>query len=359
MKVLVLGGTGAMGVHLVNLLSGNGIDVVVTSRSERQSEGNVRYVQGNARDLEFLRTVLQERWDAIVDFMVYSTADFPKRVNLLLDATSQYVFLSSARVYAESKRPITEDSSRLLDVSQDKEFLSTDEYSLAKARQENILKQSGRENWTIIRPYITYSENRLQLGVLEKEEWLYRALHGRTIVFSSDITAKMTTLTYGLDVSKGMMSLIGKPKALGETFHITAEVPIRWDAVLALYLDVLEKHLGKRPKVKLLDLEAFLHSKPAQYQVKYDRLFDRTFDTSKITDYMDTSRFVQVRDGLVNCLEHFLQAPQFNRLNWVAEALRDVQTGECASLIEIPGFRQKLGYLKRRFLTSRIKKEEK
>jgi hypothetical protein len=111
--------------------------------------------------------------------MIYTTQSFKERVNFLLDATSQYVFFSSSRVYADSEIPITEDSSRLLDVSQDKKFLSTDEYSLAKARQENILRKSKRKNWTIIRPYITYSENRLQLGILEKEEWLYRALQGR------------------------------------------------------------------------------------------------------------------------------------------------------------------------------------
>ena len=40
-----------------------------------------------------------------------------------------------------------------------------------------------------------------QLGVLEKELWLYRALNGRTIVFSKDIAEKSTTLTYGYDVA--------------------------------------------------------------------------------------------------------------------------------------------------------------
>ena len=67
---------------------------------------------------------------------------------------------------------------RLLDVSHDSIYLKTDEYALAKARQEDILRKSGKNNWTIIRPYITYSESRLQLGVLEKEAWLYRALKG-------------------------------------------------------------------------------------------------------------------------------------------------------------------------------------
>ena len=59
----------------------------------------------------------------------------------------------------------------------DEEYLKTDEYALSKARQEDILHRSGKNNWTVIRPYITYSEIRLQLGVLEKELWLYRFVH--------------------------------------------------------------------------------------------------------------------------------------------------------------------------------------
>ena len=43
MKILALGGTGAMGVDLVKILARRGENMTVTSRSERASEfGNVR-----------------------------------------------------------------------------------------------------------------------------------------------------------------------------------------------------------------------------------------------------------------------------------------------------------------------------
>lgn len=41
MKVLVLGGTGAMGVHLVHLLKEKGHEIIVTSRSAQNSTGNI------------------------------------------------------------------------------------------------------------------------------------------------------------------------------------------------------------------------------------------------------------------------------------------------------------------------------
>ena len=164
MKVLVLGGTGAMGQPLIKQLSLQGDDVYVTSRRKYESKDNIHFIQGDAHDLQFIKQQLRTEYDVIVDFMIYGTETFKERADLYLNATGQYMFLSSARVYAQSKEPIKEDSPRLLDVCKDKDYLRTDEYALAKARSEDILFNSEKNNWTIIRPYITYNIKRLQLG---------------------------------------------------------------------------------------------------------------------------------------------------------------------------------------------------
>ena len=345
MRILIFGGTGAMGNYLVDLFRDTDNEIVITTRVNRKSSHNKRYVVGNAKDEEFINKILQERWDVIIDFMIYSTIDFKNRVDRLLESTSQYVFLSSARVYADIKEPIKETSSRLLDVSTDQEFLSSDEYSLAKARQEDILKNSGKNNWTIIRPYITYSFNRLQLGILEKEDWLYRALKGKSIVFSEDINSKLTTMTYGLDVARGIKAILGNSYTLSETFHITSQQSLHWSEILNIYLDVLEKHLGYRPKVVLENLVNFQSYHPATYQIKYDRLYNRKFDNGKIGKYIDVFDFTSTTEGINVCLEEFIKDPSFNNINWRAEALKDRKTKEFAKLSEIRGVKQKVKYL--------------
>lgn len=345
MRVLILGGTGAMGTHLVDKLIQNGIDTFVTTRSYRTSGENLHYIQGNAKDLIFLERILDEHWDAVVDFMIYKTEDFRKRYNLLLDSTSQYLFLSSARVYANSHQPINENSARLLDVSEDAEYLSTDEYALAKARQEDILINSGKSNWTIIRPYITYSEDRLQLGVLEKEEWLYRALHGRTIVFSKEIASKLATMTYGLDVSRAIMTLIGNQQTLRNIFHITSQECYTWEKIIDFYLDAIEEKLGFRPKVLLQNMDEFFELHPSKYQIKYDRLFNRQFDNSKIGDIIDINSFTTIKTGLRNCINDIINNTKFKKINWKSEALKDKKTNEKTPLREIIGMKQKIIYL--------------
>ncbi|MBD0831215.1 NAD-dependent epimerase/dehydratase family protein [Aestuariibaculum sediminum] len=350
MKILILGGTGAMGVFLVKQLKSLNHQVVVTSRRDKISYKNITYVKGDAKDVSFVKELLGNNWDVIVDFMVYSSLEFNERISLFLDSTAQYVYLSSARVFNNSKTPLTETSLRLLDSLEDKEFLSTDEYSLIKAKQEDVLKTSESNNWTIIRPYITYSENRFQLGVLEKEEWLYRVLKGRAIVFSKELCDKLTTMTHGLDVSKGILAILGNKKALGETYNITTGTSYSWGEVLNIYLEILEEKLGYLPKVYLLESNKFIELVKNNYQVKYDRCYDRRFDNSKITKLLGDHNYIELKEGLRSCLELFLKKPEFLSINWRLEALKDKFSNEHTSLKEIKGIKPKLSYILNRYI---------
>ncbi len=352
MKILVLGGTGAMGFNLVRILAQRGEDVLVTSRSERGSDfSNVRYVQGNARDADFLKALLNEKYDAIVDFMVYHTEEFKRRRDLLLDATGQYLFLSSSRVYADSAGSITEDSPRLLDVTEDKEYLKMDEYALAKARQENLLWESDRTNYTIIRPYITYSNQRLQLGVYEKELWLYRALHDRTVVFPKAIAEKYTTMTLGVDVAQGISKLIGNKKAMGQAFHITSAQAIKWDDVLAVYQRIFREVRGSEIKILYTDDPKPVYEVMGnKYQIIYDRYFNRRFDNDKLLQAIGEYEFTRPEIGLEKCLREFLENPDFGDVSYSSLAWMDRIAKDRLKLSGIPGIGEKGKYLLKRFL---------
>ena len=107
--------------------------------------------------------------------------------------------------------------------------------------------------------------------------------------------------------------------------------------------------MGQRPKISLLDLKKFSKCKHATYQIYYDRMFDRCFDNQKIANYIDLDDFCAVEFGLKSCLESFLKAPQFKKINWQSEAIKDRMSGEVATLSEIDSFKQKMKYLIYRF----------
>lgn len=349
MKILLLGGTGAMGIHLSEILADRGHSVFVTSRRSRESSPRVTYIHGNAHDMRFLETVLNDKWDVVIDFMIYKTEEFNSRVSLLLHSAVQYVYLSSARVYAESATAITENSPRLLDVCKDEAYLATDEYALTKARQENILFNSGCKNWTIIRPYITFSEIRLQLGVMEKELWLARHLRNFPIVFSKDIADRETTLTYGYDVAQGIAAICGNPEAFGEAFHITGEQSFKWQTVFEHYLKVLEKVHGVPARVIMLE-KALQLKGSNRYQVIYDRYFDRKFDNSKIIRFMPDYTFHDPLPELERCLENFLQKPEFKYFEARYCAKYDRICKTSIPIFSIPGWKSRIKYFLFRYI---------
>lgn len=349
MKILALGATGVIGRNLVSRLAGEGHCIYVTTRRERQDTQFVRYLTGNAKNPEFLRGILSERWDVIVDFMIYRTEEFKGRVASLVDATTQYIFTSSARIYADCDSPLHEQAPRLLDVTSDYNFLATDEYALSKARQEDLILATGRPNWTIVRPYITFGPDRLQLGTLEIEDWMYRSVKGRSIVFCGDLLPKQTTLTNGSDAARMIAALVGNFMAHGQIYNIAGNNVITWQEVLSLYADEIEVQLGKRPSIVLQSYEDFCMSSASLYQMQYDRMYHRRFDVRKIGALVDLADEADCRTLLRKFASEQLKFANALSPNWRAEALRDRVSGERAAAGEISSLDQRLRYLYHRY----------
>lgn len=321
-----------MGEYLVELLSKRpDWTVTVTSRRARLDRENVRYRVGNARDRDFMKQLLSEQnFDAIVDFMNYGYDEFAGCFHALLSATDHYIFLSSSRVYADSAAPITEKSPRLLDVSSDTAFLQTQRYALRKARQENLLTESGKSNFSIIRPYITYSNRRLQLGIYEKEQWLYRLLNHKPVIIRDEILTRRTTLTHGKDVSTVLSRVMDSAPLAGPVQIMTSET-MRWGDILKLYLQVLEEALGPGacnvytcPSME--EIESLFEG---GYNTKYDRLYDRVFDPSFAEQMFGHVAYTPMAQGLQTCLEELIRdwKDQGNRVflppAWDYEAIMD------------------------------------
>lgn len=306
MRALVLGGTGAMGRHLVGLLSDGGWSVDVTTRSRgRTGRDGVRYVVGDAHDGAFLEGILTSAdYDAIVDFMVWRTGEFSEVAERLLSGTRQYLFISSYRVYADA--PVLEEGSpRLADVSRDEEYLRTDEYALAKARCEDVLRRSGRANWTIARPGITYdSGGRFQLGVLEAGTWLWRSMHGYQIAMPDELLSKTTTMTSGADVARMLCALVGNGAALGEAYNLATSESLPWSEVLEVYRRSLPV------AVVPCTLGQYAWAAQAPYQLFYDRMYDRVVDNSKVLGVAGIGQadLRPARDGLHEALCAFLRS---------------------------------------------------
>lgn len=344
-KYLILGGTGPIGTGISNLLSQEDENkIYITTRQVIDSQKqNVIYITGDAHDSAFLFPLLESiEWDVIVDCMIYSYFEFESRINNLLSNTKQYIYMSSATVFAESAEPITEATSKLLEVCQDESFVYSDVYAITKARQEKLLQESKYRNWTIVRPYITYGDYRLQLGCTEKEYWLYGALHHRPIVFAKDVSKRYVTMTDSNDVGRSIVALLGNPHAMATDFNVVNNYALKWSEVLNIYLDAIEQYYGYRPKVYLTPTYETYQGGGRYEDYKYDRLYNRIFNNEKLAKVIDVTTFTTPKEGLTKCVRNFIEKPQFKSINFLSEISKAQLTGEWPPLNEIKGLRKKL-----------------
>lgn len=346
-NILLLGGTGTIGQHLQERFKGNNnFDIYVTTRQNKNDDINVHYIQGNAHDLIFLNDLLGENhYDAIVDFMSYKTDEFANRVSTLLTATNHYVFISSCRVYGDSDtEKLKEDSPRLLDCSNDEIYLRSDEYALTKAKQENLLFSAKNKNWTIVRPYITFGSDRLQLGIYEKELWLFRALQGKPIVFPREIADKQTTLTPNREVGAFLYNLITKTHPSGLIYHITGEESMRWRDVIDVYRESIKSNTGIEVRVVFTDKPIIQPG--SYYQYKYDRCYNRSFDNSRVREVYNGIEEGGAKRGLSECVRAFIKEnKKFKQISWRLEGEMDRVSRSFQPLHTIPTLKNRILYL--------------
>ncbi len=305
-KVLVLGGTGAMGQYLVPMLAEMNYQVDVVALDKPESpDPRVTYIQANAKDKAVITGLLKNSYDGVVDFLIYLTEEFRSRYELLLSNTSHYIYFSSYRIYANEEVPIRETSPRLLDVSDDTDFLATEDYSLYKARGENILRASAFTNWTIVRPAITYSGGRLQLTTLELPRTMDRLIEKKPLVLPAAAMDIEATMSWAGDVAKMLSRLLFNEQAKGEAYSVCTSEHHTWREIAEMYHEICGLTYVEVDTEAYLDVVAGpdaprLNRMHAYYQLAYDRCFTRIMDNTKILEVtgMKQGDLMPLRKGL-------------------------------------------------------------
>ena len=320
-KVLLLGGTGAIGSYLAQELITLGFDVFVTSRSERTSDnGKLTFIRGNAHDNKFIKKILaRDKYDAIVDFMIYETEEFNHRYELFLANCKHYIFLSSTRVFKRTNQPVTEKSIRVLDVTNECEHQDPDDYNLSKARQEDILKNSNYNNWTIVRPGLVYSKNRFPLGTLESSTILFRAYCNCPVILPQEMLEKHTSMIWGGDAGKMIARIVLNPKAFGDDFNIVSHKRNTWVEVAQYY----QKIIGLT--VLPTSIDTYIRATACDPKILDSRLNDRVLDNSKILKIaeMDEESVISIFNGLALELQGLPEKLKKLQINYALNARMD------------------------------------
>jgi 2'-hydroxyisoflavone reductase len=153
LKVLILGGTGISGPHLVRELRDAGHQLTLLNRGKR-NPGLFKDIETLIGDRNGPLDVLKGRdWDVVVDNSGYFPRQLKLSTELLKDHTQHYIYVSSISAYADLTPPGIDEDYKLAPLTEpDATEISNDNYGGLKAACEQIVEKTFGERQAVIRP---------------------------------------------------------------------------------------------------------------------------------------------------------------------------------------------------------------
>ncbi|MCC3274953.1 NAD-dependent epimerase/dehydratase family protein [Arthrobacter sp. zg-Y20] len=228
LNLLFIGGTGVISSAAVARAAALGHRVSVLNRgvsAARPVPAGVEVLPADVRDVSAVRQALGSReFDAVADFLSFTAGHVRDAVELYRGRTGQYVFISSASAYQKppARLPVLESTPLRNPFWQ---------YSRDKIAAEDVLVQAYRSEAfpaTIVRPSHTYDATKVPL--LGRWTDIHRMRAGLPVLVHGDGTA-LWTLTHSRDFALAFVGLLGRPAALGESYTVTSDEFLPWDAV--------------------------------------------------------------------------------------------------------------------------------
>jgi nucleoside-diphosphate-sugar epimerase len=279
MRVLFIGGTGIISSACTRLAADRGVELFVLNRGQswRPIPDDVTRLVGDIREPASARKAIGAlEFDVVVDWVAFTPEHVEIDLELFMGRTAQYIFISSASAYQTppTRLPVTESTILGNPVWQ---------YSRDKIACEERLVRAYREQrfpYTIVRPSHTYDCTL----VPPHGGWTVvdRMRRGEPVVVHGD-GSSVWTLTHHRDFATGLIGLLGREDAVGESFHITSDEWLTWDSIHR----ILARAAGTTAEI--------VHV-PSEVIASYDRewgdslLGDKThsmiFDNSKIRQFV-------------------------------------------------------------------------
>lgn len=152
-RVLILGGTGFIGPHFVEVLRSQGHTITLFNRG-RRNPGLFKDVETLIGDRDGKLDSLQGRdWDVVIDDSGFVPRIVQQSADLLHDRVQHYIYVSSISAYADlSKANLDEDQPLAVLKDPTVEQMSDGAYGGLKALCEQVVRKAYGRRSAVIRP---------------------------------------------------------------------------------------------------------------------------------------------------------------------------------------------------------------
>ena len=225
-KILLVGGTGTISTAVMQKLSENADNqVVVLNRGSKEVPSYVRQSVCDVNEEGALaRAIGDEKFDAVVDFLVYDAAAAKQRMEVFADKCSQYFFISTVVTFDhEDKVWLNENSVQGNKYSR---------YGKNKWEAEEAFRANDSFPWVIVRPSQTYSGNRIPLSVKGNSCWsvVNRIANHKSVIVHGD-GKSIWHMMHARDFAYNFVQMIGNPAAVHQSVNLVNPAIVTWDMI--------------------------------------------------------------------------------------------------------------------------------
>ncbi|MFR9542660.1 MAG: NAD-dependent epimerase/dehydratase family protein [Rikenellaceae bacterium] len=320
MKLLIIGGTGVISTAVVAECLKENISITCINRGRnklRKNNEGCEVIYSDVNDVDkILSFVGENHFDAVIDFISFSTQNISDHLAWLHKICDKYIFISSTAVYNQSiDSDFSEDS-----VKVNQQWL----YSINKWKCEELVVKLCKEygiTYTILRPSVTYDNTRIPYGIMPPygKHWtlVSRILNNKPIV-KWDNGEYFCTATRVEDFAKATAKLITNSQSDNEAFNIVGDVSENWSDIL----NTIGCVIGVKPTAVYLS--------PLEYKTELKnneitgRLFSKPIPNIKLKSIVpDFKSTISLKEGIEKTINHYKENNYLNGIDYVYDGIHD------------------------------------
>ncbi len=310
MKLLFIGGTGVISEAVSRLVIGQGHELYLFNRGNRNSfvPGGAHVINGDIRDPQGAAQALGDHvFDVVVDWIAFTPDHVSVDIELFKGRTQQYLFISSASAYQKPPQHyiISEATTPL-----DNPYW---QYSRDKIACEQLLMEERAKSGfpvTIVRPSYTYGDTMIPAALNSwQHPWslVARMRKGLPVIVHGD-GSSLWTMTHNSDFAVGFAGLLGRKEAIGEAYHITSDEVLTWNQIY----EAIGAAAGVVPVIKHISSDFLISHEPdLEGGLLGDKAVTSVFDNRKIKSLVPAfEAAVPFAEGIKRTVRWFEAHPQ-------------------------------------------------
>lgn len=275
MKILIVGGGGNIGQHIISNINLKANQVFSINKNKVFKSKKIKYFRldyyNNYKRVKYLTE--KYKFDVIINLICFNKSQVLRDYRLYKNKISKYLFISSTSIYQNSKHIINEES---------KTEKIKNRYIKGKLEAEKFLMNNTyRFPYIILRVCQIYGGNNIPSLFKKRSFTILKDMHLNKRIFLPRGCSNKWKIISVNDLAKIIIQIIlsKEKKIINNYFNIVPDKSLLWEEIYKVYFTRLNKKIKKQyfslNKIKYLDRNLYEH-------LNFDKLKNANFSNIKI-----------------------------------------------------------------------------